>query len=99
MLKLRDPDLLRSALFIDGAWVGNDADTRIEVRNPATNQVVGTVPNAGQEETRRAIAAAQRAVLLAEFQICNLDEAAHSPESSAACSSAVCVAFSCLSGG
>ena len=64
MLKLRDPDLLRSALFIDGAWVGNDAGTRIEVRNPATNQVVGTVPNAGEEETRRAIAAAERAFVL-----------------------------------
>jgi hypothetical protein len=45
------------------------------------------------------IAAALRAVLLAEFQIRNLHEAAHSPESSAACSSTVCVAFSCLSGG
>lgn len=64
MLKLKDPDLLRSALFIDGSWIGNDADTRIEVRNPATNQVVGTVPNAGQEETCRAIAAAERAFLL-----------------------------------
>ncbi|AGU49356.1 succinate-semialdehyde dehydrogenase NADP+ [Variovorax paradoxus B4] len=64
MLKLKDPDLLRSALFIDGAWVGNDADTRIEVRNPATDQVVGTVPNAGHEETLRAIAAAERAFLL-----------------------------------
>jgi hypothetical protein len=64
MLKLRDPDLLRSALFIDGAWVGSDAGTSIEVRNPATNQVVGTVPNAGEEETRRAIAAAERAFVL-----------------------------------
>ena len=63
MLSLRDPHLLRNALFIDGEWVGDDAGTWIEVRNPATGQVVGNVPNAGEVETHRAIAAAERAFL------------------------------------
>jgi succinate-semialdehyde dehydrogenase/glutarate-semialdehyde dehydrogenase len=63
MLKLKDPALLRDALFIDGEWVGNDSGSLIEVRDPATGQKVGSVPNAGQEETKRAIAAAERAFL------------------------------------
>ncbi|WP_245944984.1 NAD-dependent succinate-semialdehyde dehydrogenase [Pelagibacterium lacus] len=51
---------LRQQIHIDGHWF--DADTRetIDVTNPATGEVIGTVPNAGAAETRRAIEAAHR---------------------------------------
>ena len=54
-------DFKRDANLIDGQWVGADGGGTIEVTNPATGEVIGTVPNAGADETRRAIAAAETA--------------------------------------
>ena len=61
-LPLKDPGLLRQAMLIDGAWVQADSGQTLEVRNPATGELVGRVPNGGAAETRRAIEAAQRAM-------------------------------------
>ena len=52
---------LREGNYIDGQWVGADSGGTIDVTNPATGEVIGTVPNAGDAETRRAIAAAEAA--------------------------------------
>ena len=60
-LKLADPDLLRQANLIDGAWVQADSGQVIGVRNPATGALVGEVPSMGQAETARAVAAAYQA--------------------------------------
>jgi succinate-semialdehyde dehydrogenase / glutarate-semialdehyde dehydrogenase len=61
-LPLRDPGLLRQAMLIDGEWVQADNGQTLEVRNPATGELVACVPNGGAVETRRAIAAAERAM-------------------------------------
>ncbi|TNE30502.1 MAG: NAD-dependent succinate-semialdehyde dehydrogenase [Alphaproteobacteria bacterium] len=53
--------LLREACFIDGHWVGADDGSCNPVTNPATGTQLGTVPNCGVNETRRAIEAAQAA--------------------------------------
>ena len=60
-LPLRNPDLLRQAMLIDGEWVQADSGRKIDVRNPATGELVARVPDGGAEETKRAIAAADRA--------------------------------------
>ncbi|EZP74544.1 Succinate-semialdehyde dehdyrogenase [Sphingomonas paucimobilis] len=60
-LDLKDPDLLRQAILIDGEWVQADDGRTLDVHNPATGELIATVPDAGAEETRRAIAAAERA--------------------------------------
>jgi succinate-semialdehyde dehydrogenase/glutarate-semialdehyde dehydrogenase len=60
-MQLKDSALLKSQCFIDGQWVGADSGAVREVRNPATNELVSTVPKAGAAETRRAIEAAKRA--------------------------------------
>ncbi len=49
----------RDANLIGGEWVGADSGESIEVTNPATGEVLGSVPKCGAAETRRAIAAAQ----------------------------------------
>ena len=49
------------ANLIGGEWVGADAGETIEVDNPATGEIIGTVPKAGAAETRRAIEAAHEA--------------------------------------
>ncbi|WP_201296097.1 MULTISPECIES: NAD-dependent succinate-semialdehyde dehydrogenase [Pseudomonas] len=61
-MQLKDPDLLRQAMLIDGQWVPADNGQSIEVRNPATGELVAHVPNGGMRETQRAVAAAERAM-------------------------------------
>jgi succinate-semialdehyde dehydrogenase/glutarate-semialdehyde dehydrogenase len=60
-MQLKDPELLRQQCFIDGAWCDADQGGKLPVTNPATGETLGTVPNMGASETRRAIEAARRA--------------------------------------
>jgi len=60
-MKLRDPDLLRTRAFIGGEWVNAAEGGTHPVLNPATREVIGTVPVMGASETRRAIQAASGA--------------------------------------
>lgn len=48
-------------VFIDGAWVAPQDDRRCDVVNPATEDVLATVPLGGKAEADAAIAAARRA--------------------------------------
>lgn len=59
-LPLKDPKLFREQCYLDGAWQG--AGKSFPVHNPATGAQLGTVPDMGAEETRRAIAAADAAL-------------------------------------
>ena len=52
---------LREANLIGGAWVGADGGGTITVTNPATGEVLGTIPDVGRAEVARAIAAAEAA--------------------------------------
>ena len=61
-MNLRDTALLRQCAFIGGEWVEADCGARFEVRNPASGGVVGSAPDMGAAETRRAIEAAERAL-------------------------------------
>jgi len=61
-LPLKDPDLLRQAMLIDGKWVQADSGQTIDVINPANGELVARVPNGGAAETKRAIDAAERAM-------------------------------------
>ncbi len=60
-LKLSDPDLMRQRCPAGGEWRDADDGGTCEVRNPATGAVLGTVPDMGATETRRAIDAAHAA--------------------------------------
>ncbi len=57
-MNLTDTALFRQQAYINGQWVGADAGGTISVDNPATGAAIGTVPNMGAAETRRAIEAA-----------------------------------------
>jgi succinate-semialdehyde dehydrogenase/glutarate-semialdehyde dehydrogenase len=61
MLRLKDAALLREQAYVDGAWTGADGGGTCEVTNPATGERIGTVPDLGATETRRAIEAAKKA--------------------------------------
>lgn len=58
---LKDKDLFRQQAYIDGQWVDADDGAVVEVTDPATGNVIGTVPNMGTAEAKRAVVAADAA--------------------------------------
>ncbi len=54
--------LLQRQAYVDGTWVDADSGETFPVLNPATGEVVAEVPRMGAAETRRALAAAERAL-------------------------------------
>mgnify|MGYP006168209259 CR=1 FL=1 len=61
-MQLKDARLFRQQAYIEGTWLDADSGLTIKVNNPATNEIIGTVPKMGAAETRRAIEAADRAL-------------------------------------
>ncbi|MFA5663277.1 NAD-dependent succinate-semialdehyde dehydrogenase [Castellaniella sp.] len=59
---IQSPLLDPIAGYIAGQWVDADSAARVDVTNPATGEVLASVPAMGAEETGRAIAAAQAAL-------------------------------------
>jgi len=60
-LNLKDPSLFRQQCYIDGKWADADSGKSIPVNNPATGEILGTVPTWARQRTRRAIEAANAA--------------------------------------
>lgn len=54
-------DCSRLKLYIAGEWLDGDSGQTIEVRNPATEEVVVRVPYGGAQEAKRAVNAASEA--------------------------------------
>jgi succinate-semialdehyde dehydrogenase / glutarate-semialdehyde dehydrogenase len=61
-MRLSDPKLLRQQCHVGGLWVDAASGGTAAVRNPATGEVIGSVPNLAGAETRRAIEAAHAAL-------------------------------------
>jgi succinate-semialdehyde dehydrogenase/glutarate-semialdehyde dehydrogenase len=59
---LTDSALFRQENYINGKWVAARSGDTIDVDNPATGDIIGTVPRAGAAETREAIDAAAAAL-------------------------------------
>ena len=61
-MPLQNAYLFRQQAYVDGAWIDADNGEVITVTNPATREIVGTVPKMGAAETKRAIEAANKAL-------------------------------------
>lgn len=61
-MQLKDSALFRQQAYIDGSWMDAECGQVIQVNNPATNEILGSVPKMGRAETRRAIEAADKAM-------------------------------------
>eukprot|EP01132_Coremiostelium_polycephalum_P009845 gene9845-12080_t len=61
MMLQKSSQFMKQANLINGEWVAADSGKTIDVINPATGLKIGTVPNSGKAETRRAIDAAAEA--------------------------------------
>ncbi|NNE50884.1 MAG: NAD-dependent succinate-semialdehyde dehydrogenase [Sulfitobacter sp.] len=57
---LKDPTLLETRAYVDGAWVDGD-DGTFDVLNPARGDVIAKVANLSRDQVAKAIAAAERA--------------------------------------
>jgi len=64
MLNLKDPSLLKQAIFVNGEWSVPEGCGWIEVTNPSTGELVGRVPKAGRKETVEAVEGAEKAYRL-----------------------------------
>ena len=64
----------RTQLYIDGAWVAPSGTGTIEVVNPATEEVIGRVPEGTAEDVDRAVTAARAA--FETFSTTSVDERA-----------------------
>jgi succinate-semialdehyde dehydrogenase / glutarate-semialdehyde dehydrogenase len=60
-MHLKDESLFRQLCYVDGGWKKADSGAATDVGDPATGEVLGTVPKFLGAETRAAIAAAKRA--------------------------------------
>ncbi|NBC36444.1 succinate-semialdehyde dehydrogenase [Novosphingobium sp. FSY-8] len=58
-MQLNDTGLLRQAALIGGEWVSARAGPALDVRDPATGDIVGAVPDCDAVQTQAAIDAAQ----------------------------------------
>ncbi len=59
-MQVGDKTLVRDRCYINGEWVG--ADETLDVTNPATGEVIASVPKMGTARTREAIEGAQAAM-------------------------------------
>ena len=58
---MKDASLFRQQVYINGKWTDADSGETTEITNPSTGEVLGTVPNCGAAEAKRAIEAANAA--------------------------------------
>jgi len=60
-MPIRDKSLFREQCYVGGQWIDADSGAAFPVTNPADGSVLGTVPELGAAEVRRAIEAAAAA--------------------------------------
>ena len=63
MQGLKNAELFKQQCLIDGKWLDAISGKKVEVVNPATDEILGTVPSMGAKETHTAIEAAGKAFL------------------------------------
>ena len=59
---LNDPSLFKSQCYVNGKWVDAKSNKTFEVFDPASGQVIGTMPEMSKDDTQEAIRAATKAL-------------------------------------
>jgi succinate-semialdehyde dehydrogenase/glutarate-semialdehyde dehydrogenase len=58
---MKKDNLFKSKAFINGEWTNSASGETFEVKNPATGELLGVVPDMNREDVARAIDAADTA--------------------------------------
>lgn len=61
MISLKDPTLFTQQAYVGGEWVDAPDGKTVEVTNPATGEVLGTVPMLGRDAVAHAVEVAEKA--------------------------------------
>lgn len=61
-MQLNDSTLFHQQAFINGEWLDADSVQTTNVTNPATGEIIGTVPKKSAAEARRTIEAVYKAL-------------------------------------
>ena len=61
MISLKDPSLFTQQAYVGGEWVDAPDGKTEQVTNPATGEVLGTVPVLGREAVAHAVNVAEKA--------------------------------------
>ena len=59
---LANSKLFRQQCYVDGRWTDAQSGATVTVSNPATGESIGSVPDCGADDTRRALLAAESAL-------------------------------------
>jgi succinate-semialdehyde dehydrogenase/glutarate-semialdehyde dehydrogenase len=62
-MKISDQSLLKTQAYVDGQWIDADSGETLPVLNPATGETIAEIAKCGTAETRRAIVAAETALV------------------------------------
>ena len=62
-MKISDQSLLKTQAYVDGQWIDADSGDTLPVVNPATGETIAEIAKCGTAETRRAIVAAESALV------------------------------------
>ena len=62
-MQISDKSLLKTRAYINGRWVDSDDGSTFSVSNPANGQIIAEVASCGAAETKRAIEAAEAAMV------------------------------------
>ena len=54
-MELNNKSLFRQECFVNGNWVKSNAEKTLDVNNPATQEIIGKVPNFTAQETKNVI--------------------------------------------
>ncbi|MGB5220430.1 MAG: aldehyde dehydrogenase family protein, partial [Polyangiales bacterium] len=61
-MNLNDRRLFRERCYVNGAWTEAEDGRTVAVTNPVDGEVIGSVPDCGAIETRKALQAAEAAL-------------------------------------
>jgi len=61
-MKIQNQKLFKKKCYIDGNWVNSNNNENIEVNNPSSLDIIGSIPKCGTQETILAIEAANKAL-------------------------------------
>jgi succinate-semialdehyde dehydrogenase/glutarate-semialdehyde dehydrogenase len=62
-MRISDQSLLKTQAYVDGQWIDADSGETLPVENPATGETIAEIAKCGTAETRRAITAAESALV------------------------------------
>ncbi len=62
-MQIADQSLLKTQAYVDGQWIDADSGETLPVLNPATGETIAEIAKCGTAETRRAIVAAETALI------------------------------------